>query len=293
MLDGEEDGQQPDNAAQDAAQQAASAAARDGDGGVDQQDGGEGQNAGHAAGADQGQQQPGDGKGQNAIADAAAEARAKDSARPYQQRIDEITRARREAERRAEAAEAKLAELARKGGGEQPGADGQQPITLDPAVIDELANERAQKIAAQQFAEQNFNNACNAAFEKGIAAHGDAFKSALETCGSMGILDPRIVADALETDAPHDVLYQLGQNPERALQIAKMPQAKRIAEFVKMTVKPAAPAKAAVSKAPAPVQGINGGAGSKDFNFLDPNADDAEWHRRMDEAERARRAASR
>lgn len=292
MLTGnEEDGSQADDAAQGAADTAASATA---DKGTDNQDqGAEGQDQGANAGADQGQQQgSGDGQG-NAIANAAAEAKAKDPTRPFQQRIDELTRNWRGTERELTAARQRIAELeGRQQQGQQeqqPSGqqqDGQQPISLDPKIINDLADKRAREIAAADA----YNNACNAAFEKGLEVHGDAFKSALQTCGQFGVLDDAIVADALATDAPHEVLFALGKDPEKAMQLARLPQAKRLIAFAKLA-EPKIASAPAVSKAPKPVAAVNGNSGAKDFNFLDPEADDAEWHRRMDEQDRARRAA--
>ncbi len=93
-----------------------------------------------------------------------------------------------------------------------------------------------------------------------------------------------MIEDALATDAADEVLYTLGKEPEEAMRILKLPRAKRIAEFTKMTIK-AAPKAAPVSRAAAPVRPVDGNV-RKDFDFADPTTDDAEWHRRADEQER-------
>jgi ethanolamine ammonia-lyase small subunit len=89
-----------------------------------------------------------------------------------------------------------------------------------------------------------------------------------------------VVEDALATDAPHQVLYDLGQDPDKAARILKMPRAKRIAEFTRMTMK--TPAKPAVSRAPAPTRPVTGQP-NKAFDFADEKVDDATWYEKFDE----------
>lgn len=267
------DGTQADPAL--AADDAASATASEGVDNQEQgQDGAESQSA------------QGEGEGQgNAITDAAKQP---NHVPAYQKRIDELTRARREAEREAAELRAKLAQHEQPAPRQEQQQDN-QPITLDHKALDALATERARQMAEAMTAQQSFDNACNTVFETGIKAHGDAFKQALQTCGQFGILDDRIVSDALATDAPHEVLFKLGQDPEEALRIAKLPQAKRIAAMVKLA--DAKPAKPPVSRASPPVQPIGGNAAARDFDPMDDKISDEEWHRREDERERAARAA--
>lgn len=279
MLDGEDDGTQTDQAAQDAANQAASAT----EGNEDTQDhGGEGDTAAAAKPA----------PGQNAIADAAAEAKAKDTTRPFQDRINELTKNWRGTERDLAAAQARIAELteAQKKPAADQSNDDQAQVQLDPAVIEQMVEARAEKKKSVELAQIQFDNGCNAAFEKGVKQHGEAFTKALETCGSMGVLERAVVEDILVTDNPAEVLFQLGSNPELALQIAKHPPAKRIAEFVKLSLK--TPAKPAVSKAAKPLDPIGGaGQAAKDFDPLDPKLSDEEWHAQEDARDSQRRAA--
>lgn len=209
----------------------------------------------------------------------------------YQKRIYEEAEGRRQAEARAQT----LAEenKALKTKPDAAAEEGEGEVKVSPEVIDKIATEKAKVIAAHDRAAEAFDNACNDAFAKGVENHGTEFAKALETCGAIGILDvrdPTVLQDILATDAPHDVLFQLGQNPDLAVKLAKLPQARRIAEFVKMSIK--APAKPAVSKAAAPITPL-GGSPKKDFDPLDPSLSDEDWHARQDEIEKAQRAVAR
>ena len=294
MLDGEDDaGTQTDQAAQDAAN-AEAASATEGTEGQDtqaqEQDG-----AGESDGAAGDTGATASGKPapvQNAITDAAAEAKAKDTTRPFQDRINELTKNWRGTERELEASKARIAELEaaqKKPAADQTGDGTQQQVALDPAVIEQMVEQRAAKKAAVDRANESFDSGCNLAFDKGVKQYGDAFTKALETCGSMGVLERAVVEDILVTDAPQEVLYQLGSNPDLALKIAKLPPAKRIVEFTRLSLK--APAKPATSKAATPITPINSGGGNKpDFDPHDPKLSDEEWHAQEDARDRARRA---
>ena len=203
--------------------------------------------------------------------------KAKNPTKPFQSRIDELTKNWREEERRREALEARLAELEK--GQRQPEEQQERPADVIPAnMLDQLAEQKAQQIASQR----QFDNDCNLTFMKGKAAFPD-FEEALGTFGALGGLSRDVVEDALATDNPHEILYELGKEPERALEIIRLPRNKRIAEMTKMTLKkPAAPS---VSKAAAPIKPVAGNT-KTDFDYADDKADDSEWFSRRDKERR-------
>lgn len=222
----------------------------------------------------------------NALQEAAKEQLkpAKNPIKPFQARIDELTRNWRGTERELEAAQARIREL--EGRSAQP-TDGEQqeqrpqlqPGTVPADMVDRLAETRAAQIAN----ERQFNNDCNLTFMKGKAAHPD-FEDALGTFGSLGGLQRDVVEDALGTDAPETVLYMLGKEPEEAMRILALPRNKRIAEFTKMTLKTSP--KPNVSKAAAPIKPV-GGSAKKEFDYADDSADDTEWQAKRNAERRA------
>lgn len=219
----------------------------------------------------------------NQLTEAAAEKEppkpAKNPIKPFQARIDELTREKHEERRKREALEAKLAELEKRGSTEEVQQQNQPAGTVPAEMVDQLAETRAAQIAAQR----QFDNDCNLAFVKGKAAHPD-FEEALSTFSSLGGLKRDVVEDALGTDAPEQVLYELGKDADEAMRILSLPRNKRIAEFTKITLK-AAP-KPNVSKAPAPIKTVGGNA-KKEFDYADDAADDAEWQARRNAERRA------
>lgn len=222
----------------------------------------------------------------NALQEAAAkepkepEKPAKNPIKPFQSRIDELTRNWRGTERELEAAQARIRELEARS--QQPEGEQQaqqQPGTVPADMVDRLAETRAAQIAAQR----QFDNDCNLTFMKGKAAYPD-FEEALATFSSLGGLQREVVEDALATDNPQDVLYALGKDPDEAMRVLRLSPKQRVAEFTKMLLK--TPAKPAVSKAAAPIRPV-GGSAKKEFDYADDAADDAEWQAKRNAERRA------
>ena len=166
-----------------------------------------------------------------------------------QRRIDELTRARREAERRAQDLEAELARY------RQPE---QQPDTPEAPTREQYERDvRAE--AARQAQAARFDADCNAIFDKGKEAYPD-WEGALGNFRMVGGLPPELIEMASETGEAHRVLYELGKNPEEADRIMRMTPARAAVAIAKMA---SAPAKQpAISKAPEPVRPIGAGSGT-------------------------------
>lgn len=192
----------------------------------------------------------------------------------FQRRIDELTRQRYEAERRAEAA---LQLLQGKGEGEEP-KPGEK---LSEAEVERRALAKAQELAA----EQAFNQECNRIYEAGVKAFSD-FDDAIQNFRMLGGLTPPMIEAAAATDMPEKVLYELGSNPDEAERIIKMTPTRMGVELAKLAQKLSAP-KPAVSKAPPPIKPVDGaGKGEKDPDKMS----DAEWMEWRNKQIAARRA---
>jgi len=222
-----------------------------------------------------------EGEATNALQEAAEPPKpVKNPIKPFQARIDELTRNWRGTERELEAAQARILELESRGQQQPEGEQQTQQSGSVPAeMVDRLAETRAAQIAAQR----QFDNDCNLTFMKGKAAYPD-FEDALATFSSLGGLQREVVEDALATDNPQEVLYALGKDPDEAMRVLRLQPKQRVAEFTKMLMK--TPAKPAVSKAAAPIKPV-GGSAKKEFDYADDNADDAEWQARRNADRRA------
>lgn len=176
-------------------------------------------------------------------------------------RVGELTAKRREAEAKAEAAERRAAAaeaLLAARGTPEPEAAPALSTALAPGSSEFDAAVRAE--TARVTAEQEYTRRCNAMADQGTATHGAEFQNSIEAFNNLGLVsDAKFVGSILDSDAPADVFNYLGQNPEIALQMAEMPDAKRAVAFDRIirdlkTPKPAP----ALSKAPAPISPVGG-----------------------------------
>lgn len=170
----------------------------------------------------------------------------------YQEVIDQKTRKLTAAQERADALEARLAELAPE--------QGEKP-TFDPANFDTLVDQAAErKIAAQKTKErgQGFVNA-------GVKEYGDGgFTEKCNMVAAMGagdspefmaiITDPEIIPDG------HKVVAALADNPEEAQRILALEPIKMAAALTRFANAAPPKAPAALSSAPAPIKPVGGTA---------------------------------
>lgn len=177
----------------------------------------------------------------------------------YQTRIDEITKARREAERKASELEARLAKLET-----SDEADPSAPIK--PENFEALIEQRAEQIIARRAYEQRSKGWFNAGVKEYTA---DRFNQACADVAAMGagdspafmqiITDPDIIQDG------HKIVMSLAENPDEAERILsfKDDPTKLAAALTKFAVTASTkPPETPISKAPAPIRPIGGAAKS-------------------------------
>lgn len=174
-------------------------------------------------------------------------------------RIGEVTRQRHDADRRAQAAESErdryklLVQQMQGGEGEQR----QQPQAEQPD-IDKLVQQRATELDQQRAAQERGQNTAKA----GEAEFSD-WGSAVQNLDALGITNEQ-VSNLLGMEDAHKVIYSLGKNPEEAARILSLPPLQQGRELERLASKPIAPPAAKpVSKAPAPVQPIDGGVSAE------------------------------
>jgi hypothetical protein len=183
-----------------------------------------------------------------------------------------------------------------KAGAEPPAAaagEGEQPQRADfktQAEFDAAVRAEARRVAAHDRAVEQWNDKCNAVEDAGSKAYKDKWAAAK---ANLGVLDDQgqipadLLATALETDNPAQVIFQLGSNLDRAAELMAMTPAKRAIAMDRMAqVK--APERQR-SQAPAPIDPITGRGGGNDAPS--DRDSDAEWHRKeaLREAERRKK----
>ena len=188
-------------------------------------------------------------------------------------RINEITREKHEESRLRQAAERELSELRAK--------------VARPATPESDLEARAEALAEQKFSrfqednkQRAFTDSCNRVADAGATEYKD-FDDTIATLNATGVMRPELIEAALEIadkDA-HKVLYALGKNPAEAARIAALSPVRMAAALAKIAVEtksaPAAPSPRAVSKAPAPIDTVQGSSGAAE---TDPEKMSAEQY---------------
>lgn len=169
------------------------------------------------------------------------------------ERIDELTRQRREAERQAEYWKARAQQTV-------------DPNSLDyeEGIAERVAQRHRQeqadtaKEAAAQLAAEAFN------YRETIAREKFADYDVVTRNPNVAIT-PAMAEVIRDSDVGPDVAYHLGKNPAEAARIAALPPARQAAELGRLEAKITAP-KPLPPQPPAPVQPVNAIAagGSKD-----------------------------
>lgn len=187
-------------------------------------------------------------------------------------RINEITREKHDAIRRAEAAEREAADLRAKLAQQAPG-EAQTPQAQPQPVpdIDVLVQQQAARLLQQN----EFNRRCNEVADKGATEFQD-FQQTIQNFDVFGGLQPDFLETVVELPDPHKILHHLGNNLEDYQRIQTLPPVKKalaLADLAsKLNVKPA---QAPLSAAPAPVKPV--GSGNPAPTVLSDNLSDEEW----------------
>lgn len=185
----------------------------------------------------------------------------------YMRRIDELTKARREEERKNAALRALLEQR------NAPATSATTPQQTSQQTPDpyQLANQ----IAQQRVQEQSLNDAANRTYDAGKAVYGADFDVAVQTLQQVTDLSQR--ADFLEavTALPnaHDVYHYLGKNPDEAAHILSLSPVRMAIELATVAGKVGRPK--AQSKAPAPISAV--GRTASPSSELSDDLSTADW----------------
>lgn len=173
-------------------------------------------------------------------------------------RIDELTKKRREAERRAEELAAKLA---RYEGGDKP-----EPSPDNETDLDRIRREERDRIRAEEYQrveQERMNSRVQAWDSAGQKEFGkETFWEKCNTLAAMGVneipvfmnlvTDPEVVKDG------HKVIVELADNPEEVERIASLSPVRMAIELAKIGERLSKPTPRPISKAPAPVTPVGG-----------------------------------
>lgn len=204
-----------------------------------------------------------------------------------QDRINELTAKRYEAERRAQQLEeeknAAVQLLDQLKTAPQPTPANTAPAA-QPGLTEQEVERRAQEKAMQMAQQLEFNKTCNAIAATGEKEYKD-WGTAMHNLTMVGALGQGASSEFLETvielEAPQQVLHYLGTNLDQAKRIAEMSPKKMALEMARLEATLRAPAPLPpmppVSNAPAPIIPVGGAAKIASGDITDPTMTPDEW----------------
>ena len=189
-------------------------------------------------------------------------------------RIGQLTRQKRELEERLQAMEAPQ---------QQQYYDAPQPGGVDPKQIQMEIYRQAQELAKQN----EWKNTTEKIWNEGLAKYGDWAPQLNNMAQILGGIPTTLTEAAIESGAPHEVLYHLAKNVDEAARIAILPPTRQAVAIAKLAQNVSAPRK--VTSAPPPISPKVQGIGSAPASLDDPNISMEEWARLRNEQAMARR----
>jgi hypothetical protein len=191
----------------------------------------------------------------------------------FEQRIGQLSAQKREKEEENLRLRQEL-EAIRRGKSAAEEGDEKKPVSAD--AVERLATEKALQIAQGIAAQQAFAQRCNAVAMEGqkeFTDFGERVQLINQVAG--GAVPDEFLEAVLETDKPHSVLYALGADPEKAMEILSLPPIKQAAALVKFEAQMSKPKPR--SKAPAPITPQVGGGGKTTTSLDDTNLPIDQW----------------
>lgn len=189
-------------------------------------------------------------------------------------RIGQLTRQKRELEERLQAMEAPQ---------QQQYYDAPQAGGVDPKQIQMEIYRQAQELAKQN----EWKNTTEKIWNEGLAKYGDWAPQLNNMAQILGGIPTTLTEAAIESGAPHEVLYHLAKNVDEAARIAILPPTRQAVAIAKLAQNVSAPRK--VTSAPPPISPKVQGIGSAPASLDDPNISMEEWARLRNEQAMARR----
>ena len=190
-------------------------------------------------------------------------------------RIGQLTRQKRELEERLQAMEAPQ---------QQQYYDAPQGAGgVDPKQIQMEIYRQAQELAKQN----EWKNTTEKIWNEGLAKYGDWAPQLNNMAQILGGIPTTLTEAAIESGAPHEVLYHLAKNVDEAARIAILPPTRQAVAIAKLAQNVSAPRK--VTSAPPPISPKVQGIGSAPASLDDPNISMEEWARLRNEQAMARR----
>ena len=199
----------------------------------------------------------------------------------FQERIDDLTAARRDAERRAAAAEARAAQLLKQI--QQPGPNASLEEQDEYRVAKVVLNARADELRHEaQTAQEEATRTTFATFQAKAEAVADRMPDVVDKFCSLPEVSPAMATFVAESDKGAEVAFYLAQNEREATRIARLSPLHQGIELARLEGKlSVAPQIRKVSTAPSPPPTVTGNPSpaSRDPHEMS-QAEYNEWYRK-------------
>lgn len=186
-------------------------------------------------------------------------------------RISEITAARRVAEARAAELEVEVQRL-------RSAVPSEQPASAPSQSVEQLARAYAERMVKDQSETTSMQHKIQAINEAGTKEFGDQFEKSVQNLQMAGVGGPDFLKVLTSVPKAEALVTWLGksENLNDAMRISSLDPVQMGIELTKMSGKVVKDLGKQISKAPAPIQTISGGAASSDTTEPDVN-NTKEW----------------
>lgn len=195
--------------------------------------------------------------------------------RDAQERINELTRARRQAERERDAYAQQLAQYANQQQTQQrpaenlPAFEDFNDLNAWGRAVAEKAADQARQAAAMEFATRQQQSTQAQVFstyearEREYVSQHPEYRDAYDALQSSVRFDQAVLEVLADSDAGPAIVHYLGEHLDAADRIQRMPPHKAAAEIARIEARVKAPKPKPVSKAPSPVPALGGGSAAQ------------------------------
>lgn len=191
--------------------------------------------------------------------------------RKAQERINELTRARRQAERERDLYAQQLQQFQSQ---QQPAPQGHKPPAFEDfndfnewgRAIAEQAAAQARQVAAQEFAQRQQQAQVAQVFqsyearEREYAAANPGYQDAMQALQSTVRYGPEVLEVLAASDAAPAIVHYLGEHLDAADKLQRLPPHLAAAEIARIEARVKAPKAKPVSKTPSPAPVLGGGS---------------------------------
>ncbi len=156
-----------------------------------------------------------------------------------------------------------------------------------PEPRQNISQEEIQRQARALRDQERYQEQLQSTNSAGETTYGEKWSKALDKLATFGTMDPADMTAILNTDAPAKVLFELGSNPAEYQRLMDLPPARRLTEFVKLSMKETPKPAPNISKAPPPTESV-GNRVAADTDLRSEKVSDEAWYAKR-QAEKAKR----